>query len=176
MVGHRIGQSAIVLAAHDSPFGDFMLTDTALQQITAHIQSMPPVAALGLELDGYDRDRLRLKAPLSRHVNDKGCAFGGSMGSLMTLAGWGLVTLRLQEAGINADVFVAETTVRYLAPLYDDLLAEARLAEGESWDAAIAALRESGRARIRIKADVRLPDGGNASESRSRYVAIMRKD
>lgn len=153
-----------------------MSSDAALQQLTAHIQSMPPVAALGLQLDGYDGDNLRLRAPLSRHVNDKGCAFGGSMGSLMTLAGWGLVTLRLQEAGITADVFVAESTVRYLAPLYDDLLAEARLADGASWEAAIATLREKGRARIPIQAGVRLPDGGDAATSQSRYVAIIRND
>ncbi len=153
-----------------------MSTDAALQLLTAHIQSMPPVAALGLQLDGYDGDCLRLRAPLSRHVNDKGCAFGGSMGSMMTLAGWGLVTLRLNEAGITADVFVADSTVRYLAPLYDDLLAEARLADGESWEAATTTLRDKGRARIYIEAGVRLPDGGNAAESRSRYVAIVRND
>ncbi len=153
-----------------------MSPDAALQKITAHIQSMPPVAALGLRLDGYDGERLRLQAPLSRHVNDKGCAFGGSMASMMTLAGWGLVTLRLEEAGITADVFVADSTVRYLAPLYDDLLAEARLADDASWDTAIATLREKGRARIHVQADVRLPDGANAAESLSRYVAIVRND
>ncbi len=147
----------------------------ALQRLAEHMQAMPPVAALGLALDGYDGDSLRLRAPLTRHVNDKGCAFGGSMGSMMTLAGWGLVTMRLQGVGIAADVFVAESTVRYLAPLFDDLVAEARLADDASWDTLITRLRETGRARIHIQSDVRLPDAGIAAESRSRYVAMLRE-
>ena len=92
----------------------------------------------------------------------------------MTLAGWGLVTLRLQAAGLAADVFVADTEVRFRAPLFADLEAEASLAEGESWDAFLAALRERGRARVFVDACVRLPAGGVAVESRARFVAVAK--
>lgn len=156
-----------------------MSSDPVLQQLDAYCQAMPPVAALGAQVVGYDGHRLRMQAPLSRNVNDKGCAFGGSLNSLMTLASWGLVTLELKRAGLSADVFVAESTVRYRAPLYDDLLTEAWLAEGESWDAITKALREGGRVGTFIEACVRLPaspgqdrKGGVAAESRSRFVAI----
>jgi thioesterase domain-containing protein len=148
--------------------------DPALQALAAHYQAMPPVAALQLRIAGFDGDCLRLHAPLSAHVNDKGCAFGGSLGSLMTLAGWGLVTLRLQRTGMAAEVYVADNSVRYRAPLYADLEAEARLADGESWDAVAAALRERGRARVFLQACVRLPDGGIAAEGGARFVAIAR--
>jgi thioesterase domain-containing protein len=131
--------------------------DPALQALAAHYQAMPPVAALQLRIAGFDGDCLRLRAPLSAHVNDEGCAFGGSLGSLMTLAGWGLVTLRLQQAGLAAEVYVADSSVRYRAPLYADLEAEAWLDDGESWEAAGAALREHGRARLFLQACVRLP-------------------
>lgn len=146
----------------------------ALAALDAHYQAMPPVAVMGLTVAGYDGARLHLHAPLARHVNDKGCAFGGSLVSLMTLAGWGLVTLRLHEAGIAADVFVADSDVRYLAPLFADLAAEAELAEGAGWDAALARLREGGRARVGVLARVRLPDGGVATEARARFVAIAK--
>lgn len=159
-----------------------MSPDPDLQQLDAHFQAMPPVAALGLRLTGFDGDRLQLQAPLSRHVNDKGCAFGGSLTSLMTLAGWGLVTLRLQQAGLTTDLFVADSTVRYRAPLFDELRAEAWLADGESWAAMVQALREHGRAQAFVEACVRLPDGagqdrsdGVAAECRSRFVAIARE-
>src|SRR6476620_2368930 len=114
----------------------------ALQAMQALYAAMPPVAALQLRIAGYDGHALRLHAPLAAHVNDKGCAFGGSLASLMTLAGWGVVTLRIQQAGLAADVFVADSEVRFRAPLFADLEAEASLAEGESWDAFLAALRE----------------------------------
>ena len=67
----------------------------ALARLHHHYQSMPPVAAMAVTIAGYDGQRLRLHAPLSTHVNDKGCAFGGSLASMMTLASWGLVSLHV---------------------------------------------------------------------------------
>jgi thioesterase domain-containing protein len=147
---------------------------TTLQRLEAELLAMPPVAALQLRLDAYDGACLRLAAPLGPNINDKGCAFGGSLVSLMTLAGWGLVTMKLMEAGFDADVYVADSDLRYRAPLYADLLAEATLGDGESWEAFFATLRSRGKARLEIVATVPLPDGGIATESRSRYVAKRR--
>lgn len=135
---------------------------------------MPPVAAMHVAIVGYDGDRLRLRAPLAANVNDKGCAFGGSLGSLMTLAAWGLVSLRLQKAGIAADVYVADSEIRYRAPLYADLEAEAELDVDVSWDDFLATLRQRGRARTYLVARVPLPDGGVAAEFSARYVAFAK--
>ena len=147
--------------------------DPALQALLAHYQSMPPVAAMQLQIAGADASSLRLRAPLAAHVNDKGCAFGGSLVSLMTLAGWGVVTLALQRAGLTADVFVASSEVRYRAPLYADLEAVAR-ADAAELAAFVAAFRDVGRASVNLEAQVPLPDGGSACDLRSRYVAIAR--
>jgi thioesterase domain-containing protein len=152
------------------------MTDPAriarLRALETQLLAMPPVAALGLRVAGEDGGGLRLHAPLAANVNDKGCAFGGSLTSLMTLAGWGLIVLRLAESGIEAEVYVADSDVRYRAPLYADLDAVAMAAAGESWDAFLDALRSRGKARIAIDAAVTLPEGGVATESRARYVAI----
>jgi thioesterase domain-containing protein len=156
---------------------EFPKPDHALQQLDAHYQAMPPVAALRMSISGYDGTRLRLHAPLAANVNDKGCAFGGSLASLMTLASWGLVSMRVQAAGLAADVFVADSQVRYLAPLFADIEAEAELAADASWDEFIATLRERGRARAQLVARVMLPKGvmpdrGVAATCSARYVAI----
>lgn len=98
----------------------------ALERLQAHFDGMPPVAAMQVGVTGWDGDCLRLSAPLATHVNDKGCAFGGSLVSLATLAAWGLVTLQVEAAGLDADVFVAATEVRYRAPLFADLHARPR--------------------------------------------------
>src|SRR6476620_11139264 len=138
----------------------------ALQAMQALYAAMPPVAALQLRIAGFDGDALRLEAPLAAHVNDKGCAFGGSLASLMTLAGWGLLTLRLQAAGLAAEVYVAESATQYRALLYADLEAAAWLAERTPWDQLLAELRERGRLRAFVNAAVHLPDGTVAAESR----------
>lgn len=155
------------------------MTDDArtarLQALEAELLAMPPVAALGLRVaSAADDDRLCLRAPLAANVNDKGCAFGGSLVSLMTLAGWGLIVRRLAEAGEDADVYVAASEVRYRAPLYAELAAVAEPAEGESWAVFLAALRDTGKARFAVAAHVPLPEGGVAAECLGRYTAVRR--
>ncbi|WP_149195156.1 YiiD C-terminal domain-containing protein [Luteimonas suaedae] len=152
-----------------------MTLDESLQALDAHYQAMPPVAAMHVRVAGYDGERLRLHAPLARHLNDKGCAFGGSLVSLMTLSAWGLVSLRVQQAGLQADVYVADTEVRYLAPLFADLEAESQLAPEGSWDDFTTTLRVRGRARTTLVARVPLPEGGVATTARARYVAIAKR-
>lgn len=149
--------------------------EEVLQSLREYCASMPPVAAMQVDVAGYDGERLSLRAPLAANVNDKGTAFGGSLTSLMTLAGWGLVTLQLQLRGLSAEVYVADSAIRYLAPLRDDLLARARLGEGEEWDAFFATFAARGRARVQIEAEVTLPGGGVATALGGRFVAIARK-
>ena len=143
-----------------------------LDELNAHYDAMPPVAAMQVRAVHYDGQRLRLHAPLSANVNDKACAFGGSLVSLMTLAGWGLLTLRLREQGIRADVYVADSQVRYLAPVYTDLEAEAWLAPEVDWDAVLAAWAARGRARAAVMARVAGPDGASAAELTGRFAAL----
>lgn len=150
-----------------------MNPDSALQALFAHYLAMPPVAAMRPEIAGADAGSLRLRAPLAAHVNDKGCAFGGSLVSLMTLAGWGVVTLALERADLQAEVFVASSEVRYRAPLFADLEAIAEANEAEL-AAFVEAFRANGRASIDIEARVPLPDGGRACDMRSRYVAVAK--
>lgn len=150
------------------------LDDEELRALDAHYRSMPPVAAMGFHILAREGDALTLGAPLALNLNDKDCAFGGSLVSLMTLAGWGLVTLRCRMLGIDADVFVADSEVNYLAPLYTDLQASATLADSVGWAPFDEALRRRGRARARIAATVPLPDGRIATTMRASYAAIAR--
>ena len=152
-----------------------MSLEEALQELREYCRGMPPVAAMQVEVEGMRGDALRLTAPLSANVNDKGNAFGGSLTSLMTVAGWGLVTLKLRLAGLKAEVYVADSQIRYLAPLYDDLVDEAVFAEGQAWDLFVDTLVQRGRARIQVDARVLLPEGGLATTLSGRYVAIAKR-
>jgi len=107
--------------------------DDLLVPLRATCASMPPLVAMQLELRHFDGQRLYVYAPLAANVNDKGSAFGGSLSGLMTIAGWALATLKLQQAGLEADVYVATSSVRYRAPLLDDLHAQAWLEPDADW-------------------------------------------
>lgn len=133
---------------------------------------IPLAQAMDLRVAGYDGRSLTLAAPLPPNINDKGCAFGGSLASLMTLAGWGMVWLQLQGRGSKADVYVADSAIRYLAPVWNDLSATARPADGETFDAFFDTLAARGRARIGVVCEVPLPDGGSGAVLTARFVAI----
>lgn len=144
----------------------------ALAQLATHCRKMPPVAALGARPLAYDGKMLRMGAPLAANVNDKGCAFGGSLSGLMTLAGWGWITLRLRLEGLDADVYVADSQVKYLSPLYGDLLAEAMPAADESWEQFVDTLQRYGKARIAMQARIPIAAGGEAAVLTGRFVAM----
>ncbi|MBB4128205.1 thioesterase domain-containing protein [Xanthomonas translucens] len=154
--------------AADLPF------DAFLQQLQRQFDAMPPVAALQVALQGYAERRLHVVAPLSANLNDKGNAFGGSLGSVMTLAGWALVNCELHRAGLQADVYVADTQVRYLAPLYADLHAQAGADAQADWDIFVQTFRQRGRARIGIRAQVGPADAAAAATLSGRFVAIAK--
>ena len=148
-----------------------------LDALTAHFAGMPPVAALPPRVLAWEDGALRLLAPLAANINDKGNAFGGSLCSLMTIAGWGLAFLQLAEAGLEADIYVADTRIRYLKPVYEDLLVEARLDTAGEGAAALdlpGTLRAQGRVSFRINACTLLADGGTAAALNGRYVAIAK--
>ena len=131
--------------------------------------------AMAIRVDDYDGDSLTMSAPLAPNVNDKGCAFGGSLVSLMTLAGWGLVKLALDRQGRDCDIFVQDSDVRYVAPVWNDFAATARLVGGETFAAMVEALTARGRARARVRCVVPLPDGTAAATLEARFVAIERR-
>ena len=143
-----------------------------LDHLNAHYDAMPPVRAMQVRAVSYDGKVLRLQAPLSHNVNDKACAFGGSLVSLMTLAGWGLMTLKLREAGIRAEVYVADSQVRYLAPLYADLEASARVTDDVGWPSVLQAWLFHFRARAGITASVAGPDGTVVADLQGRFAAL----
>jgi len=141
-----------------------------LAQLDQLLTAMPPVAAMAIRSESFDGEMLRLAAPLSANVNDKDCAFGGSLASLMTLAGWGWLTLACARAGIQAEVYVADSQIRYLLPVYGDLAAEARLAEGEDWTEVLRTLAARGRARVAMQSQVPGDNGAPAATLAARFA------
>ena len=152
-----------------------MNIETAVAELERSILAeIPLTRAMQLTLRDYDGDCLTLAAPLAPNINDKGCAFGGSLVSTMTLGGWALVILKLREIGTDCDVYVQDSTVRYLAPVWSDFVAHAQLADGESWETFAAMLKLKGRSRATVDCRVPLTDGGDACTMQARFVAVVR--
>jgi thioesterase domain-containing protein len=138
------------------------------------LDGIPLAQAMQVRLAEFDGERLVMTAPLSPNINDKACAFGGSLVTLMTLACWSLVETMLRRRGSDCDVFVADSTVRYLDPVWTDLRAEARLAPGARWTSFFAMLDGKGRARADFTCIVPGEDGKPLASMDARFVAKRR--
>jgi len=137
------------------------------------LDGIVPARDMRLRILEQHGDMLAMGAPLAANVNDKGCAFGGSLTSLMTIAGWALIELMLRAHGHDCDVFVADSQVRYLKPVWEDLRAEARLDPEADADAFLVTLAARGKARIRVACRV-VTSEGVAATLEARFVAIAR--
>lgn len=144
----------------------------AVSRLQALLDAMPPVAALGARVRRCDGERVVLDAPLARNVNDKACAFGGSLASLLTLAAWGALESALHARGIAAEVYIADSALKYLAPLYDDLVADAAVPSSDALDALVEKLALRGRGGIVLEAVVRDAQGAVVTALSGRYAAV----
>ncbi|MBL8298330.1 MAG: YiiD C-terminal domain-containing protein [Rhodanobacteraceae bacterium] len=152
------------------------MTDAPIRALECEILADIPLArAMQLKIAACSPGGLTLLAPLAPNINDKGCAFGGSLASLLTLSCWALVVLRLRAAGEDCDVYVQDSQLRYLAPVWGEIRAESRLAEGENWDVFFAMVGARGKGRLRINASVNGADGKAATTLEARFVALRRE-
>jgi thioesterase domain-containing protein len=137
--------------------------------------AMPPVQAIQLKATQFDGNSLHVSAPLSANVNDKACAFGGSIVSVMTMAAWGFLNEKLRLQGIHADIYIADTKVRFLKPLFEDIKASAMLSTESIWSDVLHVLSEKNRARAFVQAQVLDISGQLVAQMSARFALIQAK-
>ncbi|MBX3724870.1 MAG: YiiD C-terminal domain-containing protein [Xanthomonadales bacterium] len=136
------------------------------------LDAIPLARAMALSVTRLDAGGMEMRAPLADNRNDKGCAFGGSLASLLTLASWGSVLAVLGEDAEGAEVYVQDSHIEYLAPVFQDLRAQAGLATDDDAAAFLTAWRSRGKARVATWAEVVLDDGSVAARLTARFVAL----
>lgn len=139
------------------------------------LTTIPLTRAMQLSVSAYDGNSVELRAPLAPNVNDKGCAFGGSMASLMTLASWGLARLVLRDHGLAPDIYVQDSNIEYLAPVWSELKVHACAAEGHSLADFVAMFQARGKARVTLCASI-AGEAQPAARLIARFVAKQRKE
>jgi thioesterase domain-containing protein len=151
-------------------------TNTSLAgTLEAHILEHIPLArAMQLAVPRYSGDELEMTAPLAPNINDKGCAFGGSMASLLTLAGWGLIELGLRAQGFDCDIYVGDSQLRYREPVWGELRGIARFAEAGALARVVAAVREQGKGRADVVCEI-AGEHGAAATLTARFIAKLRR-
>jgi thioesterase domain-containing protein len=131
-----------------------MTVDKKLLLQTRLHEQIPVSEYMQISVEDYDGGQLTLSAPLAPNTNHKSTAFGGSLYSLAVLAGWGLLFLKLEEAGMDGHIVIHESSIRYQQPVRGHMLARCRLPEEEQWSRFIRLYQKKGASRIRLQSEI----------------------
>lgn len=136
-------------------------------------EMIPLAKAMGVGVEVSDDRSLVLRAPKEQNKNSLNTAFGGSLVSLATLAGYGVVwELMKNEKGAEKTewrIVVKESRAAYRRPVIGDLRA---ICERPA-QAAIAEFKEAlgryGKAKLKLKASI-VEDGRTAVDVTAAFV------
>ena len=87
-------------------------------ELTETWQKTIPISQyMQLEIGQFDGNSLVCRAPLSPNINLHQTMFAGSIYSLATLTGWGMLYLQLRQYGLTGDQVLANASINYLRPV-----------------------------------------------------------
>ena len=146
------------------------MTDFMEQRLEAELHdTIPLVRALGLKVARSLDGEVIFNAALAPNINDKGCAFGGSLASLLTLSCWSVLRAHTWAQQIPSDIFVHTSRIVYIAPIWADFTVHASLSP-DALAEFTQTLATKGKAAAIIRAEVRAADGV-AATMEARFVA-----
>ncbi|MCB1644395.1 MAG: YiiD C-terminal domain-containing protein [Pseudomonadales bacterium] len=148
-----------------------MLPAATTQALEETCHSLIPISqAMGLRVDAYDGQRLRLSAPLANNINHQQSAFGGSLFSLSALAGWGILQLKMTELGLDTNTVIAGGDVSYDKPVFGQLICVCELPAG--YTTFTEKLRERGKASLAMQTRIIVNDE-TAMTFSGKYVVLL---
>ncbi len=72
---------------------------------------------MGIKLHQYTGRTLETRASLNKNINIHGTMFAGSIFSLATLTGWGMIFLQLKERQLMGEIVLGDGDIHYHKPI-----------------------------------------------------------
>jgi thioesterase domain-containing protein len=129
-----------------------------LLQNTWH-DTIPISKQMGIKLHQYTGRTLETRASLNRNINLHGTMFAGSIFSLATLTGWGMIFLQLKEKGLDGEIVLGDGNIHYHKPITMQPRAVCNI---ESLSGNLECLNKNKNKKCSIKLKVAILDGNNA--------------
>lgn len=80
-------------------------------------ETIPISEQMGIKLHQYTGNTLEARASLNKNINLHGSMFAGSIYSLATLTGWGMIFLQLKQRGLPGDIVLGDGNIHYHKPV-----------------------------------------------------------
>ncbi|MEP1448114.1 MAG: bifunctional GNAT family N-acetyltransferase/hotdog fold thioesterase [Paraglaciecola sp.] len=127
-----------------------------LLQDTWH-DTIPISEQMGIKLHQFSGRTLETRASLNKNINLHGTMFAGSIFSLATLTGWGMIFLQLKEKGLDGEIVLGDGNIHYHKPI---TLQPRALCNIESLTGKFEPLSKNKKCQIKLS--VAILDGDNA--------------
>ena len=124
--------------------------DSLLKQLqSTWYQTIPVSQFMQITPLSFSGHSFNVTAPLTPNVNLHQTMFAGSIYTLMTLTGWGMIWLQQQLAKVEGDIVLADANVRYIAPITANPVAKT-----EWIDTDLSALQRGKRIRVNLSIEL----------------------
>ncbi len=80
-------------------------------------EAIPISEQMGIKIHRYTGRTLEARASLNKNINLHGTMFAGSIFSLATLTGWGMIFLQLKEKGMEGEIVLGDGNIHYHKPI-----------------------------------------------------------
>ena len=85
-------------------------------QTTWH-DTIPISEHMGIKLHRFTGHALEVRASLNKNINLHGSMFAGSIFSLATLTGWGMLFLLMKQRGLSGEIVLGDGDIHYHKPV-----------------------------------------------------------
>ena len=119
--------------------------------------TIPITEQMGIKLYQYTGNTFETRASLNKNINLHGTMFAGSIFSLATLTGWGMIFLKLKEKGLMGEIVLGDGNIHYHKPI---TMQPRALCNVETIDGKFDRLLKNKKCCIKLQ--VAILDGDNA--------------
>ena len=134
--------------------------------------TIPITEQMGIHVHQYDGLTFEVRASLNKNINLHGSMFAGSIYSLATLTGWGLIHLQLQQRSLQGDIVLGDGRIHYHKPVTSQ---PRGIADLDTFHGEFEPLTEDKKARFELS--VQIMDGEQSvAEFNGVYWVLPAKD
>ncbi|MFA3791519.1 YiiD C-terminal domain-containing protein [Aliiglaciecola sp. SL4] len=114
-------------------------------------ETIPISEQMGIQLYQYSGKTLEVRASLNKNINLHGTMFAGSIFSLATLTGWGMIHLKLKEKGLGGEIVLGDGDIHYHKPI---TMQPRALCNIESLEGRLEMLERNKKVAVKLQVDI----------------------
>jgi thioesterase domain-containing protein len=134
-------------------------------------ETIPITEQMGIKLFQYSGRTLETRASLNKNINLHGTMFAGSIFSLATLTGWGMIFLQLKQLGREGDIVLGDGNIHYHKPL---TLTPRAVCNIETLSAKFSVLDKGKKCQVKLQVDI-MSDNQAVAEFKGVYWVLPLK-